>query len=628
MQYELRVDGQGVTDVGKVRSKNEDSLLILDDQRVYLVADGMGGVSGGEIASQKVVECIREQIGRLNASVSLNDKMLSIHEAVVEANQWILGWSEKNEVQGAGTTLVLLALSNEYPWAVNILHAGDSRAYRYRAGQLQQITSDHSIEEAVGDNSGQPLPSQFKGLITNAVGLKKSLALDLTHADQMTGDIWLLCSDGLDKMLSDDAIASILASDGDSEANAIAQRLVNEANAAGGKDNVSVVIVKVLACSERPAEAPEVPFPGPLPSMPEEDDPASETSMTDTMSVDTATNGSVMMSLETPDSETDFVSKKSHSGIKNIIRGILLGIVGVLVVILLLKLMSGGDETVSTEVKSSVSNGVAGPETAMESTLPMEEVVARAKQSGDWEWAYIMTQKGSYSQTDANKKLINIWYNLAWSEASGDPEEAKSTLSEFIAAADQVLSDINRDPLPSVEPWPGDSVRIANEFCRRRYDLQQTLTRELREYRAINSDRVSFMQGLPNEQLIVAFEIAGLDRRKYKDFARVVRNAEYALQELERWLDLRISQPIPTEQLKSLPDSHLKHCDKADFAVNQLVEVLRVKPEMKNVSDKELKQAQLEWRSIQEILTKLNSGMVSAEEQEALRQYLTGLSGL
>lgn len=634
MQYELRVAVHGVTDVGKVRSKNEDSLLILDRQRVYCVADGMGGVSGGEIASQKVIQCINEQIGRLNASVSLNDKMLSIHQAVIQANEWILGWSGKNEVQGAGTTLVLLVLSSEYPWAVNILHAGDSRAYRYRGGQLQQITVDHSIEEAVGDNSGQPLPSQFKGLITNAVGLKRSLALELTHAEQMAGDIWLLCSDGLDKMLSDEAIASVLASDGD--ANALAQRLVDEANAAGGKDNVSVVIVKVLECSNRPTGALSVPFPGPLPGVLEEDEASTETSMTEMLSMDTETNGSVMMSLETPNSETDFLSQEGGAGIKMIVRWILLALAGVVIAFVLWKLFSGHEIPSTAEVQVSAPSSVVDPGVGVEPAMSIEEIVAMAEQSGDWKKAYSMTQQGDYVKIGEHmrsKKTIEIWYGLVWEEANRDPHDAMMALPEFIAAANKVLAAINRDALPSAAPWPKESARIANEFCRRRYNLQQQLVKELDEFWAFNSRRINFIEMLPDEHVAAAFKVSGSEGRKYKEFDRLLRDAKYAVQELERWLKGRSSLPIIKAQLESLPDSHIKYCNKVDIVVDQLVAVLREKPELKDNGNvdpesklqKDLKQIQSEWRSIQDSLRNLDSGELSAREERSIRQYLEGL---
>lgn len=635
MQHELRVISHGVTDVGKVRSRNEDSLLILDKQRVYCVADGMGGVSGGEIASQKVVESINDQIGRLDMSVPLNDRILGIHQAVTDANKWILGWSEKNGVQGAGTTLVLLVLSDEYPWAVNILHAGDSRAYRYRGGQLQQITVDHSIEQAVGDNSGQPLPSQFKGLITNAVGLKKSLSLELTHAEQMAGDIWLLCSDGLDKMLPDEAIAAVLSSDGD--AKVLAQWLVDEANAAGGKDNISVVIVKVLECSDRPSGAVPVPFPGPLPCAPEEDETSTETSMTNAMSVETQTSCSVATGMETPNSETGFLSQGRGAGIKMIGRWALPALAGVIAVFALWRIFSGHEAPKTVEAPTGASSEAVDAKVDAEPVVPIRELVASAEKSGDWKKAYSMVQQGNYPKTAEyvrSKKIIGGWYRQAWMEANRDPHGAVKAWPGFIAGANRIFSAINRKLLPASAPWPTDPEQIANEFCRRRYDLQQRLEKELDRFLVFNRRRIDFVRKLPEAHVAAAFKVAGLDERKHKEFNRLLPDAEYAVQELERWSKDRIPLPITEAQLESLPDSHIKYCKKTDIVIDQLVAVLQEKPGLKVIGNtdpesriqKELKLVQSEWQAIQGGLRHLESGgELSVNEERSIRQYLEGL---
>lgn len=636
MQYELRVTGHGVTDAGRVRSKNEDSLLILEGQLVYCVADGMGGVSGGDVSSQKVVQCIADQMGRLPASVSLKDKILGSHQAAVQANEWILEWSEQNQVQGAGTTLVLLALSREYPWAVNILHAGDSRAYRYRRGKLEQITADHSIEEAVGDNSGQPLPSQFKGLITNAVGLNRSLSLELTHAEQQAGDIWLLCSDGLDKMVPDDKIAAMLAEGADAEGGVLAQRLVDEANAAGGKDNVTVVIVKVPECSKRPRGAPAVPFRGPLPVVDDGEASASDTAKTRTMGAEVETNGSVMMSLETPDNETDFLTHEGGAGKKAILRWVLLALVVATLAVVLWNLFSGNKESMApvVPVEPAVPDapGAAAPEPA----VPLEGVVAAARKSGDWQRAHQVVQQADYptaAENVRNQKGINIWYSLVWTEAHQAPDEAKQAWPGFVAAANKVLASIGRDVLPKTAPWPTGADRIASEFCRRRYEMQQALGNELNGFCAFNNHRIEFIKSFPGEHVAAAFQVAGLAGRPAREFDRLLRDASYAVKELERWANDGVYLPVPVAQLESLPESHIKYCKKTDDAVGQLVSALKVKPalpdggnaEPGSLLQKNLEQLQGQWRSIQNSLGTFDPGALSADEEKAIRQYLEGL---
>lgn len=635
MQYELRVTSCGVTDVGKVRSRNEDSLLVLDEPLVYCVADGMGGVSGGEVASQKVVECIGGKLGCLRESTPLEEKILGIHQSVVAANDWILGWSDKNGVQGAGTTLVLLVLSKEYPWAVNILHAGDSRAYRYRKGQLRQITSDHSIEEAVGDFSEQPLPSQFRGLITNAVGLKRSLSLELTHADQQAGDIWLLCSDGLSKMLSDSEIASLLSRGEDAGSDVLARRLVNEANSAGGKDNVSVVIVKVLACSTQPSEAVSVPFPGPLPSVPEEDAGSSDTSATATMSMDVETNGSVLVNMETPNSETAFLSKRETPGVMAFVFWFLFGLVGVFILYLLWNLFTKAPEPDAVVEQGAVVEqsraaiGAAEPEAATSSSRSsLEEIVATAGQSGNWMTAYSELQQGDFPPSNGRKSL-ETWYSQVWAKANRDPDEAIKSWSGFVAAANAVLRAIERDVLPATASWPKDASRVANEFCRRRYALQQILEKELEDFCLSNGRRLHFMETLSGEHLVTAFQVSGLDGRKKKEFDRLLLDAKYAVEELERWLESRRAFPLTKDQLGALPDSHIQYCNKVDLAVGQLVGVLQKRPELQDAGEfgmqEELERIQADWRSVQDRLENLGSGELSSDGEASIRNYLDGL---
>lgn len=614
MQYELRVAGHGVSDVGRVRSKNEDSLLLLDRQQIYCVADGMGGVSGGDIASRKVVECIKSQTGRLDPSLPLKDRILAVHQAVLQANDWILGWSEQNAVQGAGTTLVLLALSEEYPWAVNILHAGDSRAYRYRSGRLEQVTADHSLEEAVGDNSGQPLPSQFRGLITNAVGLKKSLSMELTHADQETGDLWLLCSDGLTKMLPDDAIASMLAENAEAGADVLAQRLVDAANAAGGKDNVSVVIVKVLECSRCPAGGDAVPFPGPLPAPPEDDSASGDTTMTAAMSMDSDTNGSVMMSLETSNGETDFLSHEGAGGIPKTLRWLLIALCSMIIIYVIWTLTLGREKPAPAPKPAAVQT--ASPQPAPPAAVSLSDLTAAAQRSGDWRHAHTLMQEsgaGQVAEPSRNAKTISGWYS-EWAEAEQHPQQAVRMMPEFVEAASDAALSVDGNALSVYGSWPEEPAGIAAEYCRRRYRLQQLLARELNGFWVSSSRRISFMQSLPAAHVEAAFLAAGSDEQEYH---RALSEAEAAAQELEHWLKDRIFLPITIEQLEALPDALIKDCGKAVTAVAQLTAVLEAEPESAQV--------QRSWKSVQKVLENLESGELSAGDERSIRRYLEEL---
>jgi serine/threonine protein phosphatase PrpC len=230
------------TDQGLVRGHNEDALWPrpaggevargeATDPFLAAVADGMGGHVGGEVASRLAIE----------AAVATDGDPVA---RVLAANAAVLGTArDRPRLTGMGTTLTLAIFSGD---TVEIGHIGDSRAYRYREGVLDQLTRDHSlVAEMVA--SGELRPEEaaahpFRSVITRALGLESAVAVDLVQRDALPGDRFLLCSDGLTTMLDPPRIAALLAG-GDGPA--VATALVEAANQAGGLDNTSVVVVDV-----------------------------------------------------------------------------------------------------------------------------------------------------------------------------------------------------------------------------------------------------------------------------------------------------------------------------------------------------------------------------------------------
>lgn len=249
---ELLLDTHGVTDRGRCRSRNEDSLVVAPDAGLVVVCDGMGGHVGGEVASRIAAETV-ERFVRDHTADSWpfgRDEELSeggdlLRNAAMLANQSI---SEHIEAEPwlarMGTTLVsALVLADGH---LDVANVGDSRAYLLRAGELLQLTSDHSwVNEQV--RLGVLSPSEaarhpLKNVITRALGSANPLPVDLIQERLGPGDRLLLCSDGLTTMLDDETIASLLGSDGlDSET--LCHRLVDAANDAGGEDNITVAVV-------------------------------------------------------------------------------------------------------------------------------------------------------------------------------------------------------------------------------------------------------------------------------------------------------------------------------------------------------------------------------------------------
>jgi serine/threonine protein phosphatase PrpC len=238
----VRYTAAAVSDRGRKRPSNEDAYGFSVEAGVYVVCDGMGGAAAGEIASTIAVdEILRLLTQRDRESKSLPD---ATHHAISAANEAIFTRAQRNHrLNGMGTTLVVLAAHEQHVWVLNI---GDSRCYRLRHGQLEQLTRDHSlVEEQVRLGRMTPreaLHSPLKNVITRALGTQAQVTPDVFEMEAETGDLFLLCSDGLTRELSDRAIESILSRDLPLET--LSAQLVEDAKKAGGHDNITCLLVR------------------------------------------------------------------------------------------------------------------------------------------------------------------------------------------------------------------------------------------------------------------------------------------------------------------------------------------------------------------------------------------------
>lgn len=227
------------TDIGKVRKQNEDAAWFDEKRAVFAVADGMGGHLAGEVASRMAIDAVRNMAhsGQTPGISPLRDAVAAAHEA-------ILAHARRHpECAGMGTTLSALWRGGNY---VYIAHVGDSRIYRLRGGELEQITEDHSlVEELVRAKlitREEARTHPRRNIITRALGTQGDNTPDLLAADTKRGDIWLLCSDGLSGMVSDEKIARTLKKGG--SLGAMADSLLEQALAAGGRDNITLVLYR------------------------------------------------------------------------------------------------------------------------------------------------------------------------------------------------------------------------------------------------------------------------------------------------------------------------------------------------------------------------------------------------
>ena len=225
------------THVGKVRYNNEDSLTVIEPE-TYAVADGMGGASAGEVASQMLVETVKNFL--LKTPRPWDENILA--QAILLANDKILLTAARHEeYHGMGTTATILSLDGD---KAHFAHVGDSRLYLLRENQLQQMTEDHSYVETLvrrGELTAQEARVHpMKNVLTQAVGAVKELQVDAGNFPVQSGDKFLLCTDGLTNMVDDETITKIL----QTESNP-ADALIESALNAGGKDNVSVIVAGV-----------------------------------------------------------------------------------------------------------------------------------------------------------------------------------------------------------------------------------------------------------------------------------------------------------------------------------------------------------------------------------------------
>ncbi len=253
----MQIVSGGVTNVGRVRTNNEDCFRIVAPLHLFVLSDGMGGEAHGEVASALAVETVVQHCadGQENAAVTLygeqqpgwSDKTQRLSSAAHLANKKIFESAHEHpEQQGMGATLTAAWIDGS---RLSIVHVGDSRAYLLRGGSLQQITSDHSlVAEQVRQGILTPAEaeqSEMQSVLLRALGSQPDIQIDAEEHGLIARDILLLCSDGLTRMLIEPEIAGTLQAEPD--ATRAAEKLVELANDRGGADNITVVVVRIGA---------------------------------------------------------------------------------------------------------------------------------------------------------------------------------------------------------------------------------------------------------------------------------------------------------------------------------------------------------------------------------------------
>jgi serine/threonine protein phosphatase PrpC len=239
-----------VTDPGRRRRQNEDAFV--REPPLFAVADGMGGAQAGEIASRLAAAALRQP-----SDDESEDGRKRVVQLIQEANRRVYERSSEDEaVSGMGTTMTVALVEDSAVW---IGHVGDSRAYRVRDGSLEQLTEDHSlVAELVRSGKLSPEEAEIhpqRSVITRALGTDPDVDVDVFSVSPEPGDLFMICSDGLTAMVTDDTILEII-EDHRYDLDRSARRLVDAANRGGGEDNITVVLFEIAQAEMAQPEAP------------------------------------------------------------------------------------------------------------------------------------------------------------------------------------------------------------------------------------------------------------------------------------------------------------------------------------------------------------------------------------
>jgi serine/threonine protein phosphatase PrpC len=255
MNLSGKIDYSELTDTGRVREHNEDAIGSIGEIGLMVLADGMGGYNAGEVASGIAVQIVtelaadgatREERDGVDPHSGLMRQSIVLRDAIYRANKIIYQTAQsQTNCEGMGTTIVACMF---YDDKISVAHVGDSRAYRVRGGQLDQVTLDHSLLQELVDrgfySAEEAQRSTNRNYVTRALGVEPTVEVEVHEYDVLPDDIFLLCSDGLCDMVEDDDIHLTISTFSDSLAN-VSQQLVDSANDNGGRDNVSVMLAQV-----------------------------------------------------------------------------------------------------------------------------------------------------------------------------------------------------------------------------------------------------------------------------------------------------------------------------------------------------------------------------------------------
>lgn len=509
----------GLTDTGKIREHNEDAFLCLLEHGAFCVADGMGGMRDGALASRTTVACIEQAFTALSVDPSappptFAQRRDTLVTALEEANRRMQPQSSAHKQKRSGATVVALLLDAEAPHNACVVHAGDSRLYRLRGSHLEQMTQDHSaailFEKLRGRFKNSALQADLQGVVTRGIGLKTTLEYEQTDIELRSQDLLLLCSDGLTNMVKSAAIQRILET-GWKQRDPLAQtcdRLIKAANDAGGHDNITVIVIRIG----------EIPEPVTTETTVTEDvDP-------DNTAVVTPTNPEIAGPLKW---WPWFLDHKPVA---------ISAIAGVVTVFLLLvvSIRSCRPDQDAPHLEKPETLPESSPKTSREALLKeLEQVLEEALDTGDWQAAQARIDAGhargilnADDHSLALHRQIAAWYAL-WIQAtvpsfepSHEFEELRDRHLRFLQLIDPVIAT-RLNPV-SPDRWPTDRTESAKLYCVTVHRLQRRVAEELSRTFAYYGDLIQRSKQVRADPANMRNETQAQQRKKWIDDAEIL----------------------------------------------------------------------------------------------------------
>ncbi|HTE42503.1 MAG TPA: Stp1/IreP family PP2C-type Ser/Thr phosphatase [Steroidobacteraceae bacterium] len=250
-----KIRSVGLSDVGRVREHNEDTIGVDADIGLMVLADGMGGYNAGEVASGIAVKTImslvkeavaQSDMGTVDADTGLSRPSIVLRDAIIRANKIIFQTAKTQpQCEGMGTTIVACIFADN---KISVAHVGDSRLYRLRANHFEQLTLDHSLLQELVDrgfySQAEAARATNKNYVTRALGVEPTVDVEIHEHVAQKGDVYVLCSDGLSDMVEDDDI-HLTISTFSANLETVAKQLIQLSNDNGGRDNVSLILAQV-----------------------------------------------------------------------------------------------------------------------------------------------------------------------------------------------------------------------------------------------------------------------------------------------------------------------------------------------------------------------------------------------